>query len=121
MIDRAGFANSGGVIFVDESAEEIATAKAGTRRQRRWVAAAGLPVGWYEAERAVWPVLVVVPAIDAEHVLEMHAAEDEDAVEAIGAESPDPALGVGVGVRGLDRRADHPDALRPGRPRRRLG
>ena len=28
---RVGFANSGGVVFVDESAEEIATAKAGRR------------------------------------------------------------------------------------------
>jgi uncharacterized membrane protein YdfJ with MMPL/SSD domain len=31
----------------------------------------------------VWPVLVVVAAVDAEHVLEMPAAEDEDPVEAI--------------------------------------
>jgi hypothetical protein len=38
-------------------------------------------------ERAVWPVLVVVLAIDAEHVLEVAAAEDEDSVEAISAES----------------------------------
>ena len=33
-------------------------------------------------------------AVDTEHVLEVAAAEDEDSVEAISAESPDPALGV---------------------------
>jgi hypothetical protein len=44
--NRAGFANSGGVVFVDESAEQIAAAKAGRRGQQRWVAAAGPAVGW---------------------------------------------------------------------------
>src|SRR2546422_10259359 len=43
----------------------------------------------------------------------MAAAEDEDSVETISAESADPALGVSVRVRRLDRRADHPDALSP--------
>jgi hypothetical protein len=61
----------------------------------------------------VWPVPVVVAAADSEDVLEMAGAEDEDSVETISAESADPALGVSVRVRRLDRRADHPDALRP--------
>jgi hypothetical protein len=60
----------------------------------------------------VWTVLVVVTTVDAEYVLEMAATEDQDPVETISAESSDPALGVGVRVRHLDRRADHPDALR---------
>jgi hypothetical protein len=93
---------------VDESAEKIATLEVIGRIQRRWVAA----VGRQEVERAMWPVLVVVAAVDAEHVLEVAAAEDEDAVEALRAEGADPALGVSVRVRRLDRRADHPDALR---------
>src|SRR5438093_10730045 len=50
-------------------------------------------------------------AVDAEHVLEMAAAEDEDSVEAFGANGAYPTLGVGVCVRRLDGRADHPDAL----------
>src|SRR5215207_5960724 len=54
-------------------------------------------------------MLVVMPAVDAEDVLEVAAAEDEDPVEAVGAERSYPAFGGGV--RGLDRRPDNPDAL----------
>ena len=36
-----GFANSGGLVFVDESAEEVATTWVSSRVQRCWVAAAG--------------------------------------------------------------------------------
>ena len=36
-------------------------------------------------ERAVWPVFVVVAAVDAEDVLQVAAAEDEDPVEAANA------------------------------------
>src|SRR5215211_3565568 len=43
----------------------------------------------------------------------MAATEDEDPVETISADSADPAFGVGVRVRCLDRRADHRDALSP--------
>jgi hypothetical protein len=39
------------------------------------------------------------------------AAEDEDPVEAVGAGGVDPALGEGVCIWRLDRRADHFDAL----------
>jgi len=56
-------------------------------------------------------VFVVVAAVDAEDVLEVAASEDEDAVEADGAERPYPAFGVGVRIRRLDRRADHFDPL----------
>ena len=104
-----GFANSGGLVFVDESAEQIASAKVGRRCQRRRIAA----VRREQLESAVWPVLVVVAAVDAEHVLEMAAAEDEDPVEAVGANRAHPTLGEGVRVRRLDRRADHLDAFRP--------
>jgi hypothetical protein len=43
----------------------------------------------------------------------MAAAEDEDSVETISAESADPAFGVSVHVGRLDGRADHRDALSP--------
>ena len=52
---RVGFANSGGLVFVDESAEQIAAANVGRRCQRRRVA----PVRREQLESAVWPVLVV--------------------------------------------------------------
>jgi hypothetical protein len=55
-------------------------------------------------------VLVVVLAVDAEHVLEVPSAEDQDPVEAVGADRAHPALGVGVRVRCLDGRVDHSDA-----------
>jgi hypothetical protein len=54
---------------------------------------------------------VVVAAVDAEHVFEVAAAEDEEPVEAVGANRPHPAFGVGVRVRRLDRRPNHLDAL----------
>src|SRR5512133_2590660 len=43
----------------------------------------------------------------------MAAAEDEDPVEAVGANRTDPTLGEGVRVRRLNGRADHLDAFRP--------
>ncbi len=70
-------------------------------------------VGWQEAQRTMWPVLVVVAAVDAEHVLEVALAENEDTVEAVGAERAHPAFGVGVRVWRLDGRPDHVDALGP--------
>src|SRR6266508_7027491 len=36
--DPVGFANSGGLVFIDESAEEVATAKVARRGQWGWVA-----------------------------------------------------------------------------------
>ena len=56
-------------------------------------------------------VFVVVPAVDAEHVFEMSATDDEDPIEALGADGPHPAFGVGVRVWRLERRADHLDPL----------
>lgn len=57
------------------------------------------------------PVFVVMPTVDAEHVLEMAAAEDQDPIEAVGADGPHPAFGVGVRAWRLDGRADHLDPL----------
>ena len=59
----------------------------------------------------MWLVLVVMATVDAEHVLKMAAAEDQDLGEAISAESADQALCVGVRVWGPEGRADHLDAL----------
>jgi hypothetical protein len=50
-IEHVGFANSSGVVFVGESAEEVAAAGAVRGLQGCWVAA----VGWEEVERTVRP------------------------------------------------------------------
>src|SRR5918994_350552 len=49
--------------------------------------------------------------VDAEHVLELAAVDDQDPVEAFASRRADPALGVGIGVRGSDRRSDDRDAF----------
>jgi hypothetical protein len=48
--------------------------------------------------------------IDAKHVLELAAAKDQQPVEALATHATDPALGVRVRVRRLDRRTDHSDS-----------
>jgi hypothetical protein len=68
---------------------------------RRW-----LLVGRLERERAVRPVSVVVGGVEADHVLEVAAVDDQDPVQALAAEGADPTLGVGVRVWGSDGRAD---------------
>jgi len=40
--------------------------------------------GRQEVERAVRPMLVVMPTVDAQHMLEMSATEDEHPIEAVG-------------------------------------
>src|SRR5207249_11280334 len=91
------------------STKEIVAAKVGGRCERGRVA----PVRREQLESAVWRVLVVVAAVDVEHVLEVAAAEDEDPVETVGANRAHPTLGEGVCVRRLWRCADHLDAFRP--------
>ena len=59
----------------------------------------------------MWPVPVVVAAVDAEDVFEVSSAEDQDPVETLDSECAYPAFGVSVRVRRLDRRVDHPDAF----------
>ena len=44
--------------------------------------------------------------VDVDDALEVAAAEDEQPVKAFAPESADPTLGIGVRVRGSDRRAD---------------
>jgi hypothetical protein len=44
-------------------------------------------------------MLVVMTALDAQHVLEVARAEDQDPVEALGADGAHQAFGEGVCVR----------------------
>jgi hypothetical protein len=52
---------------VDEAAGQVSPLELDRRVDRRWVA----PLGREEIEPPVWLVLVVVTAVDAEHVFKM--------------------------------------------------
>jgi hypothetical protein len=59
----------------------------------------------------VWPVSVVVVDVDAEDVLELFAARDQEPVEAVAANGPDPPFGERVRVWCPKRGADDLDRL----------
>jgi hypothetical protein len=73
-------------------------------RSRRWIlSAVGKPAaspvsGVKQSESAVGALAVVVRGVDAQHRLEVAAAEDEQPVETLGADGADKALGVGVSL-----------------------
>jgi len=52
---------------------------------------------------------VVMAGIHTQHLFELPAAEDQQPIETLATYAADPALGVCVGVRRLDRCADHDD------------
>jgi transposase len=99
-------------LLVEESAEEVAPwdlRRVKGRYGRRIGSAAAIRRS--QVERSVWTLLVEVADVDAEDVLELAATEDQEPVEAFPAHAADPAFGVGVCVRRLDRCSDDPDAL----------
>jgi hypothetical protein len=55
---------------------------------------------------------VVVLEVDPQHLLEVAAADNQQPDQALGADRPDPALGVGVGVGRLHRGHKHLDTFR---------
>jgi hypothetical protein len=57
----------------------------------------------------VWPLVVVMRDEDAQRVFEVAAAEDEQPVEALGADGAHEPLGVGVCSWCPDGRVDHLD------------
>jgi hypothetical protein len=97
-------------VFVYETTEEIASADSGRpahpgdRWSNGWI-------GRLQPERPVRTVGVVVLDVDPQHLLEVAAPDDQQPVQALGPHRPDPALGVGVGVRRLHRRDQHLGAL----------
>jgi hypothetical protein len=95
---------------VDQPAEQVAAAQAiEVDRVGEWLLVAErrpLP------ECPVRPMLVEMPDVCDEHVVEVAAAEDQQPVEALAADAADPPFGVRSGLRRLRRRLDHPDAFR---------
>jgi hypothetical protein len=70
--------------------------------------------GWirrFQPKRSVRTMLVVVLDVPPEDVLQVATADDQQPVQALGADGADPTLGVGVGVGRLDRREQHLGAL----------
>ena len=61
------------------------------------------------AERAVWPVIVVVVFVPAQHPCGMALVDDQDAVEEFATDRADEAFGDRVGARCLHRRPDDAD------------
>src|SRR6266516_3689347 len=103
------------VRIVEQAAETITAPQAIKRNrligQRRFAYRRWLRERWALAERAVRPVRVVVRRVDLDDALELAAAEDQQPVEALAAQSADPALGVRSRPRCLHRRFDDTDAF----------
>src|SRR5215218_270875 len=65
-----------------------------------------------QPERPVWAMGVVVLDVDPQHLLEVSSPGDQQPVQALGPDRPDPAFGVGVGVGRLYRRDQYLGAVR---------
>ena len=64
-----------------------------------------------ELASTVWPLVVVVVDVGVEHPPQVCFAEDEDAVEALGAHGADESFGVCVGFRSAPRRTQYLDVF----------
>jgi hypothetical protein len=58
-------------------------------------------------------MLVVVPGVDPKDLRKVTAADDQQPVQALGADATNPPFGQGVRVGRLHRRHEHVDSLRP--------
>src|SRR5215218_6111000 len=97
-------------VLVKQATKEVASAHPGSRSLADQVQ----PGGWtrrFQRERPVGTVAVVVLDIHPEDLLQVTTANDQQPVQALGANRPDPTLRVGVRVRRLDRRDEHLGAL----------
>src|SRR5437763_15798982 len=88
---REGFQNAGSccgaVVFVEQSAESVAAFDLSAARL--WLRACR--VGREQRESAVWALAVVVGGVDAEHCLEVAAADYQQPVETLGTDGADEA------------------------------
>src|SRR6266568_1448691 len=94
------------LVLMKRSTKEVASAHAGSAslagqgRTGRWA-------GRLQPKRSVWTVLVLVPDVDPQDLLEVTAADDQQPIKALGADGPHPSLRIGVGVGRLHRRDQH--------------
>src|SRR4051794_20839716 len=92
-------------VFVDQPAEDLASLDLGGR----WGSDLRTRLGWLLAERAMWPMVVVVRGVGCEGCRQVPFADDEHPVGAFPAGGVDPAFGEGVGAGCLWRRLDDLD------------
>jgi hypothetical protein len=93
---------------VDQSTQDVtATQLTKGRRTRRVITPRRR--GRAQAKAAVWAALVVVFDVAAEHANQLAGAYDQQLVQALEADRPDPTFGDGVGVGCPNRRADDLD------------
>src|SRR6266511_2751485 len=97
------------LVLVDQPAEQVTAAQAiEVDHVGEW-----LPVAERRllAECPVRAMLVEMPDVSDEHVVEVAAAEDQQSVEALAADAADPAFGVRSRLGRPHRRLNHTDAL----------
>jgi len=95
---------------VKQATKEVASAHPGSPS----LADQGQTGGWtrrFQPKRTVWTMSVVVLDVHPEDVLQVTTADDQQPVQALGANRPDPTLRVGVRVRRLERRDEPLGAL----------
>jgi hypothetical protein len=90
---------------VDQSAEDLATTQLRNDWRTRWVTTHRRD-GRTQAETAVRTVLVVVLDVAVQNANKVLAANDQEVVQALSPDGPNPTLGDGVGVGRPNRRAD---------------
>jgi hypothetical protein len=94
------------LIFMDQSTEDVTAAQliwGGRIRSMSPHRRHGRSV----TEAAVRATLVVVLDVDAENANKLPAADDQQVVEALPPDRPDPTLGDSIGVGRPNRRADN--------------
>jgi hypothetical protein len=94
------------LVLVEEPTEQVSSMHAASAI----LAERGQPGGWtwwLQSKCPVRTVPVVVLEIDPEDLLQVTTSDDQQPVQALGADRPNPPLRVGVGVRRLDRRYEH--------------
>ena len=97
-------------VLVKQATEEVASLHPGSPS----LADQGQTGGWarwFQPKRSVRTMPVVVLDIDPEDLLQVTTANDQQPVQALGADGTDPPLRIGVRVRRLDRRNEHLGAL----------
>jgi hypothetical protein len=111
------------LVFVAQAAEDLATTRLTQGRHARCLTNARRP-GLAQAEAAVRTALVGVLEVAALDANKLLTAGDQQVVEALLADGPNPALGDGIGVGRPNWRADDlgtsraPGVVeRPGEPR----